>query len=630
MEHYSNGRDEMERRKLRKNGWDDILKAFFGRLPSNWPYHARIVDPVLRTVILEKNSRLLNGKLRGSLVPREGGDIVKAKINNAILDYQWDKADKDGSMINKISLSDIQARLFGASFGLVYWDSTKECNEFKVLDNRNVFTDYQSSDVKNSKWIQVREWVKIEDLEEMNEHLPEDMQYRNLGDLKSAKSKDRRDSKYTSVIKESHGVEDNVGDDNSFPAIEMVTEYREDKWISFFPNYSIITREIDNPREDEKIPVVLLRYYFVGDDIYGDSEIESVLPLQRAINATLSAFIDHVNITLRPPVKIAGNATVRMDTISYGPDARWLVGDSVNNVQTHQTGSNEVISSFQSSYSVLKSALNTAMGETSLGISNINPFSGDKTATEVRNTEKQRLTRDQRNQIELEQFLADIMMLWLGNNKQYLFMDKKGMVKIQRIVGKEMLKELQALGLDQMEVPGETMDALRQSIVDRGGQVSDAELDMITRETSVPKYPVVMNPEEKNPENYDIKSKLELDEEGSFGSIYMTEDDMEGTYDYIPSIKSMAVNENDKQIQGRTKALELILNPSIAQQLQAQNKKINIADLLVEVLEDAGIKNAERIIEDMPQEAPQMPQQGMSLPFQVSSETESQAGIGTM
>lgn len=641
MDHYTAGRDEMERRKLRKNGWDDILRAYFGKLPSNWPYHARIVDPVVRTVILEKNSRLLNGKLRGTLVPREGGDIIKAKINNAVLDYQWDKANKDGSMIDKISLSDIQARLFGASFGLVYWDSDKECNEFKVLDNRNVFTDYQSSDIKNSKWVQIREWVKIEDLEEANEYLPIEMQYKNLAKLKQSKAQDKRENKYTSEIKMAHGVEDKIGDDGAFPAIEMVTEYRDDKWISFFPNYSTITREVENPREDKKIPLVLLRYYFVGDDIYGDSEIESVLPLQRGLNSILSAFIDHVNITLRPPVKIAGNATVRMDTINYGPDAKWLTGDSVNNVQTHITNSSEVISSFQSSYSVLKSALNTAMGETSLGISNINPFAGDKTATEVRNTERQRLTRDQRNQIELEQFLADIMMLWLGNNKQYLFMDKKGMVKVQRIVGKDMLKELQSLGLNDMEVPNESITALKDQIMASGGQVSDAEMEMITKETSVPRFPVIMNPNEKNPANYDIRPKLEMDEYGGFGTIHMTEDDMEGLYDYIPSIKSMSASENDLQIKGRNQALNLLLSPAIQQQLQAQGKTLNIADLLIEVLEDVGVKNAERIIEQQAQPMAQPAQPGMEQmqpgvqpgPQQTpapQSGMESAGGLGTM
>lgn len=629
MEHYAQGRDEMERRKTRKNGWDEVLQSYFGVLPTNWPYHARLVDPVLRTVILEKNARLLNGKLRGTLIPREGGDIIKAKIQNAVLDYQWDKANKDGSMMDKISLSDIQARLFGASFGLVYWDKETECNEFKVLDNRNVFVDFQSSDVKGAKWVQVREWVRLEDLEEQNEHLPEEMQFKNLDKVKN--SRDRRDNKFTSVIKQSHGVEDQIGRDNAHPTIEMVTEYSEDKWVSFFPNRSIITRVIDNPREDEKIPVVMLRYYFVGDDVYGDSEIEPVLPLQRAINAVLSAFLDHVNITLRPPVKVAGNATVRLDTFTYGPNAIWLTGDSVNNVQTHETGSGQVISSFQSSYSVLKAALNTAMGETSMGISNINPFEGEKTATEVRNSEKQRLTRDQRNQISLEQFLTDIMMLWLGNNKQFLFADKTQSYRVQRIVGKDMLKELQGLGLDSYEIPEESMTAMRDSILETGGQMSDAEIEMIANETRVPKYPVITNPNEKKPENYDIKPKLEMDESGAYGSVYMTEDDLEGVYDYVPSIKSMAANESEREIMGRNQALTLSLTPAVTQGLAQVNKRVNIAELLTEVFEDSGVKNAERIIEDIPQQ-PMMGAQGtqgtQAMPQMGAGQPMSESGMG--
>ena len=143
QDHYTKGKIDNDQRRLRENGWNDVIKAYHGKLPENWPYLSMVSIPLIRTTILEKNARLFNGKLRGRLVPREGGDMVKAKVNNALLEFQWDNAEYGGSMLEKWALMDIQARLFGATFALIYWrteeqDGTKVCdgNEMKVLDNR--------------------------------------------------------------------------------------------------------------------------------------------------------------------------------------------------------------------------------------------------------------------------------------------------------------------------------------------------------------------------------------------------------------------------------------------------------------------------------------------------------------
>lgn len=432
--HYQFSQDDMDKRKLRKNGWDDTLKAYFGKLPNNWPYQTQVTDPVIRTAILEKTSRMFAGKLRGTVVPREGADAVSARIQNAILDFQWDYATEGGSMLEKIILSDIQTRIFGASFGLCYWDIKKtqggetfETNEFKVLDNRDVFVDYQSNHIRNANWVQVREWVTFQQLKEKNDG--GQPIYQNL-DLLESKLLDndtpapqRRDNRYTSIVKQLRSLEDRVGQDIYYPTIELVTEYRRDRWITFAPRFGVILRDIKNPYKNMEIPVVMLRYYPVGDDVYGESEVESVLPLYRAINATLCGFIDQMNLGMRPPIKVAQNAAgVRMDTIQYGPNALWLTGDSVNNIQEHVTG-NQSISLFQNSYTALKNAFNTAMGEASQSLAPIGAFAQDRTATEIRTANRQTIARDNYNQIYLEEFLKDIMMKWISNNQQFLFSD---------------------------------------------------------------------------------------------------------------------------------------------------------------------------------------------------------------
>ena len=608
MYHYQYGSDDMDRRKLRKNGWDEITKAYFGYLPAAWVYRSRVVDPVIRTTILEKTSRMFAGKLRGSVVPRESDDYLKAKIINAVLDFQWDSANFGGSMLEKCILNDIQARLFGASFSLNYW-SVKEINgkivegpDIKVLDNRDVFVDYQANHIKNANWVQVREWVTFQDLESRKNPDGTPM-YSNLDFLKASLSKqkedatnvipERRDNKYTSMVKQLRQLEDRVGQDNYYPTIEVVTEWRRDRLVTFCPRHSVILLDAPNPLETQEIPISMLRYYPVGDDVYGESEVESVLPLYRAIQAILCGYIDQMNLSTNPPIKVANNATgVRLDTLIYGPNAVWLTGDTPNNVMEHQ-GASSAISAFNNTYPALKAAFQLAMGDSSMGINTMNPLGkGDKTATEVRAATKQQLARDAYNQIYLEEFLKDVMGFWIKMNQQYLFTDPTKENVIVRVVGKDILNELKNSELAQTEMPDEVVRQTADLIEQTPGGLADEELEVIKSVSETPKFPVVN-------EQGEVKPKLDVAEDGLIAQLFVEREDLQGIFDYILDVKSMQIGVSEEAINGRNQALYILLSPGVQQQLQQEGVKINVKDLLINVLEDNGVKNARKLFEDL-------------------------------
>jgi hypothetical protein len=598
--HYTYGTQDMETRKLRKNGWDDIIKAYYGKLPANWPYLSKIVDPVIRTAALEKTSRLFNGKLRGTVVPRESGDVVKSKIINAILDYSWDNAQLGGSMLEKWALMDTYTRLFGAAFGLCYWRKTDTYDgvEFKVLDNRDVFVDYQANSVKNANWVQVREWRTLQDLK--NTTIDGENLYENLDTLEKLMFEeyqgDRRDSRYTSMVKQLRGLEDRVGQDIYYKTVEVVTEYRKDKWITFTPRYGLILREIDNPLDSKIIPVVQLRYYQNGDDIYGESEFESVLPIQRAINANLCAFQDQINFSLRPPIKVANNADgVRLDTIVYAPNALWLTGSTPNNIIEHQTGT-QVVQQFSTTYQVLKSAFNTALGELSAGVSSVNPTATEKTATEVRATFSQMQSRDQFNQLFLSEGLKDQMIIWIKLIQQFLFDDPTKYHIIYKITGMEMLNELKKYALDDMEVPNEVAGQIADMIQNDSGMMNSDMIQTIVEQTAIPSVPVNMTPNKRTGE---FAPKMEMDKYGEFAVLRVEPDDITGNYDYIPDVKSMAVGSNEQLVNGRNQLLQLLLSPNVNAQLQTEGDKLKVKDLIIAIAEDNGVKNAGKFFESV-------------------------------
>ena len=130
--------------------------------------------------------------------------------------------------------------------------------------------------------------------------------------------------------------------------------------------------------------------------------------------------MDEVILKMRPPLKII-EGQVRLETISYGPEAQWLMNraDAVTEMQSN----GEAVRYFQTTYSALTSAFNAAIGMLSQGTSGVDPFNPQKTATEVRASMQQQNARDQKNQQDLSEFIKDVVLMWASNNKQFLFKD---------------------------------------------------------------------------------------------------------------------------------------------------------------------------------------------------------------
>jgi hypothetical protein len=603
--HYSQWTDDMQHRLTRTNGWNDIVDAYWGKLPLNWPYTSRVVDPRIRTSLIEKTARLLNSKLRGRLIPREGGDVLKAKLNNAILDFQWDNAEFKGSMLSKWAQMDSDTRLFGSKFAEVLWkvvkdkdgNTTFEGNEFVPLDIRDCGIDLTSAGIKDAKWFQKREWVTIEELKQQNKGGV--FKYKNLDQLEASMGNggDRRDSRYVSRLKSLKGVQDYVGADRVFPQIEKVTEFRQDKWIIFAPQHKVILAEIDNPYAHKKIPIVQLRYYPLQDDPIGESEVEPVLSLWRGIQACVCGFIDAMQVDVNPPLKIL-EGQARIETIVYGPRAQWIMDNP--NAVTQTEPSRSAIQYFQATYPALVSAFNTAMGDFSQGVSNIDPTANQKTATEVKASQRQQLSRDQKNQTDLAEAIQDMMKMWQANNRQFLFSDPEKQTYIFKIVGRENFEYFKRSGLDEMDVPTEVMSEIQNIITAQQGNVSDDDIQQMLEAGKVPRYPVESGKGKKKT----IVPKMQLNDMGDQATISLTPEDVDGDFDFVADVKSMAAGAGQDALDSMQRAVDLITSPNITGLLVQEGVKPKVKDLVINLLEQYGTQDASRFFEDVQSPSP--------------------------
>jgi len=260
-------------------------------------------------------------------------------------------------------------------------------------------------------------------------------------------------------------------------------------------------------------------------------------------------------------------------------------------------GSGEALRYFQTTYSALVSAFNTAMGDLSQGVSQIDQFNTDKTATEVKQTAKQQNIRDQSNQNKLAECIEDMMSMWVSNNKQFLFSDPGKKEVIMKILGTESFEYFRRLGMDEMEVDPEAMQLIGETIQLQDGNVSDQDIMAMYEAGKMPKYPV------KTEDGF--KPKMEMSELEDSADVIVTPDDMEGVYDYVSDVKSMAAGANEEMKQGQDMAFQMLLNPQVGQMLQLEGYKPKVKELLVSILENNNAKDAERYFERLPEAIPE-------------------------
>jgi len=617
--HYQLSRQDLEQRIYRKNGFDDADKMFASHIDEkSWPYRSTMFDPRPYTVILEKSARLIGSKPKGRLVPREGGDSLGAYINNELLDYQWEDNSRLGqSMISKWIMMDQNVRKYGSSFALVDWryeckvkDGKKEViydgPDMKVLNNRLVFANPSYEYI--NKWFQYGEYLTIKDMETVNDAGRTEPQYKNLDILRDAvddsakASGDRVDN--PSKNKAMKGLDDYMGRDEYNKPLLIITERRPDRWISVAIKHGVVVRDIPNPFKDNQLHVIHLKYYPLPDDLYGVNELEPVAKQIRALNAHLSAYSDTIALALRPPVHV-NPLNVRMHTLSWDPEAKWLMNNPNVDVQLMKIDTSTT-SNFQSIYQVLVGSLMNAWGEQSQQMSSANPFeaAGNVTATEIKDTASTRNVRDNMNKIFLAEALKQQIMLWHSMNQQLMFTAKADKLKIIRIVGRDAQEFFNKQGLSDIRPTQEDAE-----------QVAMGQLDA---ESIVPgpRFAVPVGEDE-------MGMPLEVpkympDESGGGGNLIIEPGDLMGNYDYVPDIESMSAPTSQDLEQKLMSLLMAMVNPAIAQGLAQEGIKPKYKELLVKAMEATNIvKDADAFFEDLPQQPMMeggMPNEGQIIP----------------
>lgn len=128
-----------------------------------------------------------------------------------------------------------------------------------------------------------------------------------------------------------------------------------------------LVREAKNTNRTGDIPLSGIYYKRNLKNPYGKGQVETAAPTQNALDFLVSGHILSTQQGLEPPVAISGNIdNARLETIEFGPNARWILGDASAEIKDTTS---EVYTQFPNSYGLYKTQLMNHLGTSDNSVS---------------------------------------------------------------------------------------------------------------------------------------------------------------------------------------------------------------------------------------------------------------------
>jgi hypothetical protein len=160
---------------------------------------------------------------------------------------------------------------------------------------------------------------------------------------------------------------------NADDRCEIVTKYTHGKWVSFAPDFAnmetgedLIIRDMDNPHQSGRIPVVMRHCFPVLNSIIGLGDFERGMKIQKAKDSIINLFLEGAKNRIYPPLKMIDNQ-LTPSTIRYQAGTKWKVKNQ-NAVEAMNFGQ-APLAEFQQTYAALQGMLQNQFGTSTTEVS---------------------------------------------------------------------------------------------------------------------------------------------------------------------------------------------------------------------------------------------------------------------
>ncbi len=547
-----------------REDWDDFEALLINKLEDGLSLKTnnRVFDPTLSTIVYERASRVMAQNPKGKAYAQSKDDVGKNMLMNLLLKHFYKNANEQASMLIKLRLWDLYSLVYGTMFALVPWrvdDRTGYVGpELNLLPIRDCFPQPNKRNISDMDWFIVRNVVSIDWLEaqDQNEWMNVDRlraaveRGKDGGDIKPSDD-DQRSQVERTFFPSTYG-------DLAFPNVEIYTEYRRDKWITWTPQrvdektskpfiLRVVGDEKNPPYPNGELPIVAKHAFPLIDSPIGLGEFARGSSLQMAINSFWNLGLTGAKYKTFPPLHINPDSVVPSSIVWEAGEFWFMNNPNVDVQPMNLNGIRE--DSMYNAIGALKSAMEAQAGSTFVRQAANSDTSLGKTPQAIKFMSEKESARDEWDRVMMEEAITEVYRKWVALTTEN--MEKKVTMRLF----KEEIEEIQS-------------------------QYPDA---------------------------------VELFESGSGGKVTVKKGDIDDMYDFVLETGSTTKVDIEAEQNNITAILKAILeNPPIIEALQAEGKTINLPELFKRWLIAGGTKDWDKVIVAQEPEEVENPEQGLS------------------
>lgn len=412
--------------KIRET-WDDKESMLLG-IPEDGmtaQSNSKIFDPRLSTIVFERAARVMSQNPKGKAYAKTKHDIGKNMLMNLLLNHYRKEANEQYSHLVKLRLLDLYSLVYGTMFALVPWRVNPRSGyigpELVLINIRDAFPQPGVRNLDEADYFNVRtmtsaKWLEQQDGSVWDMDAIKSLVF-ELKEQKSTGDTNNGDSNKTSYLERAL-YPTNYGD-VVYPKVELYTEYRDDKWITWSPqrinqktSKPHVLRVVENPYSDGMLPIIAKHAFPLIDSPIGLGEFERGKSLQFAINSLVNMYMDGVKYSIFPPLAINAENVVP-SSIKWGPGEKWFMNQPNVDLQPVEL-SPRGLDTFNSTYGYLLSALQNQAGTSDVSTSQNVESTLGKTPQALRLQASKEGSRDEWDRFMMEESIKDIYKRWVA------------------------------------------------------------------------------------------------------------------------------------------------------------------------------------------------------------------------
>lgn len=537
--------------------WDEQEAMLISRSTDKFSEQAKIKSSVnnarMSTLVYESSARVMAQMPTGRFQAMTKSDKAFSEIIQVVWDrYVIPNARSQFDMLTKYRMWNVYSKVYGSY--AMYYDWTVGENyvgpDCWLVPMRNFFPQPGKTSIEDSDWVILRtlrsvRWLKTR--RGMEGWDDADLNYVIAEAEKTGKNPSSSDSSRQSYVERNRLSSYTTSQSGDSAQVELITYYEAGKdghWVTLVPDFDYkIIRDIKNPHENGKIPVILKHCFPLVDSMIGLGDFERGKTLQYASNSLLNMYLDTIKMGLYPPLMINPDQVGSLASIQWGPAAKWLVKNpaAVQPLNLSPQGLN----TFQSTWEILNGSILNLMGTTDTTVTQNMDAAYGKTPQAIAAQQTREAARDNWDRFFMEQSIEHLTeaMANLFANKHEVDVDIP-------IMFKDELKRIDSQFLDEKDSgdsPIEVYDSEEAGMLHlKGGHLKKVEIRF----------------------NVDASSTLKREQAAEHESL--------------------------------TEVLGLVLkSPELLQVLQQDGKKLDLGELMKRWLISSGVDDAEKILTEV-------------------------------